>query len=92
MYGCTCVDPLPRPLPAAPHPLRWPDEPMRSVLVTRLSQLGVARFAQRYPALCSELLRSLLELTVKYYKTGELGAGLAQVCLVWCGVVGSGRC
>lgn len=50
--------------------LRWPDEPLRGVLVRRLSQLGVARFAQRYPALCEALLRSLLELVVKYYKTG----------------------
>ena len=50
---------------------RWPDEPLRSVLVRRLSRLGVARFAQRYPALCETLLRSILELTVKYYKTGE---------------------
>ncbi|GAB4823718.1 hypothetical protein N2152v2_010764 [Parachlorella kessleri] len=49
--------------------LRWPDEPLRSVLVRRLSRLGVARFAQRYPALCETLLRSILELTVKYYKT-----------------------
>lgn len=72
---------------------RWPDEPLRSVLVRRLSQLGVARFAARYPALCQALLQSLLELTVKYYKTGERWLPKAEE-LVACGClrVGSGCC
>lgn len=33
-----------------------------------LSQLDVARFAKRYPAVMTALLRSLMEVTVKYYK------------------------
>jgi len=33
-----------------------------------LSQLDVARFAKKYPAVMTALLRSLLEVTVKYYK------------------------
>jgi hypothetical protein len=53
--------------------LRWPDEPLRSVLLRRLSTLGVARFAAKYPALKDALLRGLLDLVVKYYKTGAQG-------------------
>ena len=37
-----------------------------------LSQLDVARFAKKYPAVMTALLRSILEVTVKYYK-GLLG-------------------
>ena len=33
-----------------------------------LSQLDVARFAKRYPAVMTTLLRSIMEVTVKYYK------------------------
>ena len=33
-----------------------------------LSQLDVARFAKKYPAVMTALLRSILEVTVKYYK------------------------
>lgn len=51
--------------------LRWPSDPLREVLVLRLSTLGVARFAAKYPAVRAELLKGLLELIVKYYKTGE---------------------
>lgn len=35
-----------------------------------LARAGVARFAQRYPALLDALLRSVLELVCKYHKTG----------------------
>lgn len=49
--------------------LRWPEEPLRFVLVRSFSTLGVARFAQKYPAVLDALLRSVLELICKYQKT-----------------------
>ncbi len=33
-----------------------------------LSQLGISRFCQKYPAVLETLLRSLLELICKYQK------------------------
>lgn len=36
---------------------------------------GVARFAQKYPAVLDALLRSVLELICKYQKTGMPAAG-----------------
>lgn len=51
--------------------LQWPEEPLRGVLVRTVSRLGVGRFTQRYPAVKDVLLKSLLELIVKYHKTGE---------------------
>eukprot|EP00887_Chlorella_sp_A99_P000547 scaffold17.g547.t1 len=48
--------------------LRWPEEPLRGVLVRGLSRLGVARFAAKYPAVLDALLRGLLELVCKYHK------------------------
>lgn len=35
----------------------------------RLSQIGVARFARKYPAVMDALLRALLELICKYHRT-----------------------
>lgn len=35
----------------------------------RLSQLGVARFARKYPGVMDALLRALLELICKYNRT-----------------------
>lgn len=35
----------------------------------RLSQIGAARFARKYPAVMDALLRALLELICKYYRT-----------------------
>ena len=49
--------------------LRWPSEPLRSVLIRRLSTLGVARFAAKYPAVRDALLKGLFEVIVKHYKT-----------------------
>jgi hypothetical protein len=44
------------------------------VLSWRCRPAGVARFAQKYPALLDSLLRSVLELVCKYHKTGVGGA------------------
>jgi uncharacterized protein with von Willebrand factor type A (vWA) domain len=51
-----------------PQSLIWPAEPLRAVLIRRLSTLGVARFAAKYPAVRDALLKSLMELIVKHYK------------------------
>jgi uncharacterized protein with von Willebrand factor type A (vWA) domain len=48
--------------------LRWPEEPLRAVLIRSLSRLGVARFAQKYPAVRQTLILNLLELICRYYK------------------------
>lgn len=48
--------------------LVWPPEPLRSVLILRLSQLGVARFARKYPAVMDTLLRTMLEVVCKYQR------------------------
>ena len=42
--------------------------PLCILLTGCLSQLDVARFAKKYPAVMTALLRSILEVTVKYYK------------------------
>jgi hypothetical protein len=44
--------------------------PPRAAARPSLARAGVARFAQRYPALLDALLRSVLELVCKYHKTG----------------------
>lgn len=49
--------------------LRWPEEPLRFVMVRSFSTLGVARFAQKYPAVLDALLRTMLEMICKYQKT-----------------------
>ncbi|KAI7841137.1 hypothetical protein COHA_005107 [Chlorella ohadii] len=49
--------------------LRWPEEPLRFVMVRSFSTLGVARFAQKYPAVLDALLRTMLEMICKYHKT-----------------------
>ena len=41
-------------------------------LLALLRQAGVARFAQKYPAVLDALLRSVLEMVCKYHKTGGL--------------------
>lgn len=54
------------------HPveeLRWPEEPLRQVLIRRFSRLGVARFAQKYPAVRQALILQVLELVCKFHKT-----------------------
>ena len=48
-----------------------------------LSQLDVARFAKKYPAVMTALLRSLLEVTVKYYKA-LLGCALCCCSTLLC--------
>ncbi len=41
--------------------LRWPAAPLRGVLVRQLSQLDVARFAKKYPAVQVSLRVVLLD-------------------------------
>ncbi|KAK9805380.1 hypothetical protein WJX73_008568 [Symbiochloris irregularis] len=48
--------------------LRWPDDPLRSILIRMISQLGIAYFAKKYPAVLTALLRGVLELTCKYQR------------------------
>jgi hypothetical protein len=64
--------------------LRWPDDPLRAVLIRTLSTLGVARFAKKYPAVRQALLRGLLDLTVTYYKTGARSPGCRRRGLACC--------
>lgn len=45
-----------------------------------LSQLGVARFCKKYPAVLDALLRTQLELICKYQKT-VLGCGACSLDL-----------
>jgi uncharacterized protein with von Willebrand factor type A (vWA) domain len=52
-----------------PQSLVWPAEPLRAVSIRRLSTLGVARFAAKYPAVRDALLKGLMEIIVKHYKT-----------------------
>lgn len=49
-----------------------------------LSQLDVARFAKKYPAVMTALLRSILEVTVKYYKAL---LGYVHTCYAVCDAV-----
>ncbi|KAG7670575.1 hypothetical protein Ndes2437B_g05113 [Nannochloris sp. 'desiccata'] len=51
-----------------PQSLVWPAEPLRAVLIRRLSTLAVARFAAKYPAVRDALLKGLMEIIVKHYK------------------------
>lgn len=39
-----------------------------SVCAVRLSQLGVARFTKKYPAVLDALLRTMLEVVVKFQR------------------------
>lgn len=72
------------------HPCLWP-------------LAGVARFAQKYPAVLDALLRTMLEMVCKYHKTGESRAswavlerrhsaracrgGQASMCTQWSGLM-----
>ncbi len=49
--------------------LRWPAEPLRTMLIRVLAKLGVSRFAQKYPGVKEALLKSVLEAVVKYNRT-----------------------
>lgn len=51
-----------------PETLAWPIEPLRAVLIRRLSTLGVSRFAAKYPAVRDALLKGILDVIVKHYK------------------------
>ncbi|KAK9866929.1 hypothetical protein WJX84_008862 [Apatococcus fuscideae] len=61
--------------------LQWPSEPLRSVLIRSISQLGAAHFAKKYPAVLAALLKSILELTCDYHRTlaGEPKGGQPEV-------------
>ena len=65
----------------SPESLAWPVEPLRAVLIRRLSTLGVSRFAAKYPAVRDALLKGLLEVIVKHYKTvlGEVDVEQREV-------------
>ncbi|KAL4423465.1 hypothetical protein ABPG77_005417 [Micractinium sp. CCAP 211/92] len=56
--------------------LRWPEEPLRAAMIRSFATLGIARFAQKYPAVLDALLRTTLEMICKYHKTviGEVDA------------------
>lgn len=56
--------------------LRWPEEPLRAAMVRSFATLGIARFAQKYPAVLDALLRTTLEMICQYHKTvlGEVEA------------------
>jgi len=69
-----------------PHSLVWPAEPLRAVFIRRLSTLGVARFAAKYPAVRDALLKGLMETIVKHYK-----AVLGEVDIVDRAVDGDGN-
>eukprot|EP00884_Botryococcus_braunii_P013814 jgi/Botrbrau1/22433/Bobra.0091s0035.1 len=49
--------------------LQWPEEPLRAVLVRGLSELGVARFCHKYPAVLDTMILSILQLACQYHKT-----------------------
>ena len=51
-----------------------PRRPLSRRTAGALSQLGVARFCKKYPAVLDALLRTQLELICKYQKT-VLGCG-----------------
>lgn len=44
---------------------RWPEEPLRTMLLRALAKLGVAAYAKKYPAVQEALLKSLLETVCK---------------------------
>uniref|UniRef100_A0A7S0RJC1 VWFA domain-containing protein n=1 Tax=Chlamydomonas leiostraca TaxID=1034604 RepID=A0A7S0RJC1_9CHLO len=48
--------------------LKWPEEPLNTMMVRLFSKLGAARFARKYPAVKDALLKSVLEATVKYHR------------------------
>lgn len=45
-----------------PKSLNWPQEPFKSTFLGALSELEMARFCRRYPALLDTLLRQMLNL------------------------------
>jgi hypothetical protein len=49
--------------------LRWPADPLRTLLIRVLAKLGVSRFAQKYPGVKEALLKTVLEAVVKYHRT-----------------------
>ncbi|KAL6765729.1 hypothetical protein V8C86DRAFT_2448564 [Haematococcus lacustris] len=48
--------------------LRWPCDPLHTMLLRALGKLGVARFCRKYPAVRAALLKSLLEAATKYHR------------------------
>jgi hypothetical protein len=52
-----------------PADLKWPADPLHAMLLRVLGKLGVAHFARKYPAVKEALLKSLLEVSVKYHRT-----------------------
>eukprot|EP00798_Chlamydomonas_sp_ICE-L_P011915 gene11915-15016_t len=46
--------------------LRWPEDPLHSMLVRVLSKLGIARYAKKYPGLKDALLKGILQMVCRY--------------------------
>ncbi|KAG2483511.1 hypothetical protein HYH03_017619 [Edaphochlamys debaryana] len=68
-FAAACADaPLER--------LSWPEEPLRTMMIRALSKLNIGRLCKKYPAVRDSLLRSVLEVVVRYHK---LLAGIAVV-------------
>lgn len=49
---------------------RWPEEPLRAVLLRELSSMGISSFAGKYPIIQESLLKSILQTTLEYIKNG----------------------
>eukprot|EP01025_Chloroclados_australasicus_P045017 TRINITY_DN4906_c0_g1_i1.p1 TRINITY_DN4906_c0_g1~~TRINITY_DN4906_c0_g1_i1.p1 ORF type:complete len:684 (-),score=92.29 TRINITY_DN4906_c0_g1_i1:237-2288(-) len=49
--------------------LEWPHEPLRSIMIKYLSQLGVTYFAKKYEAVRIALLKSILSTILEYNKS-----------------------
>lgn len=67
-----------------PHTLRWPEEPVRSKLLSALDSLRLPRFCKDQPELAEDLLRQILASTRAYERgiderMGEVFARLRQV-------------
>ncbi|KAF5826843.1 hypothetical protein DUNSADRAFT_1887 [Dunaliella salina] len=52
-----------------PAELKWPEEPLNTLMIRIFAKLNVAYFARKYPAVQDAFLKSLLEVSVRYHKT-----------------------
>jgi len=52
-----------------PSELKWPEEPLNTLMIRIFAKLNVAYFARKYPAVQDAFLKSLLEVAVRYHKT-----------------------
>ncbi|GLC50817.1 hypothetical protein PLESTB_000435300 [Pleodorina starrii] len=48
--------------------MAWPEEPLRTMIIRALAKLGVGRLCKKYPAVRDALLKSVLEVVVRYHK------------------------